>query len=96
MELLIVYDVVTDSSAGKKRLRRVAKACEGYGQRVQYSVFECTLNDTQLEQLRTRLDKIIDSTKDSLRIYRLMQPRERYVEVLGRPLVNDLHDPLVL
>lgn len=96
MELLIVYDVMTDTAAGRKRLRRVAKACEGYGQRVQYSVFECTLNEVQLEQLRTRLSDIIDAEKDSLRIYRLLQPRERYVEILGRPLAYDLHDPLVL
>lgn len=96
MELLIVYDVMTDSAAGRKRLRRVAKACEGYGQRVQYSVFECTLNEVQLEQLRTRLRAVINDEKDSLRIYRLLQPRERHVEILGRPLAYDLHDPLVL
>lgn len=96
MELLVVYDVATTSSSGRKRLRRVAKACEGYGQRVQFSVFECTLSDMQLEQLRMRLDEIIDHEQDSLRIYRLMQPRERFVEVLGRPLSHDLHDALIL
>lgn len=96
MELLITYDVATTSAVGQKRLRRVAKACEGYGQRVQYSVFECTLSDLQFEQLRTRLNGIIDVGEDSLRIYRLMQPREQFVEVLGRPLIHDLHDPLVL
>ena len=96
MELLIVYDVATTSTTGQKRLRRVAKACEGYGQRVQYSVFECTLSELQFEQLRTRLNGIINSEEDSLRIYRLMQPRERCIEVLGRPLSHDLHDPLVL
>jgi CRISPR-associated protein Cas2 len=96
MEFLVVYDVVTDSAAGQKRLRRVAKACEGYGQRVQYSVFECSLDEAQLEQLQQRLTSIIDATQDSLRIYRLMQPRDRHVVVLGRPIEHDIHDPLVL
>ena len=96
MEVLVVYDVETASAAGRKRLRRVAKACEGYGQRVQDSVFECILSDDQLERLRARLSEIIDAKQDSLRIYRLMQPRERAVEEIGRRLVNDLHDPLVL
>ena len=96
MELLIVYDVATTSPAGQKRLRRVAKACEGYGQRVQFSVFECALSELQFEQLRARLMTIIDQERDSLRIYRLMQPRERYVEVLGRALAYDLHDVLIL
>jgi CRISPR-associated protein Cas2 len=96
MELLIVYDVATTSATGQKRLRRVAKACEGYGQRVQYSVFECTLSDLQFEQFRARLNGIINVEEDSLRIYRTMQPRAQHVEVLGRPLTHDLHDPLVL
>ncbi|MDI9548145.1 MAG: CRISPR-associated endonuclease Cas2 [Chloroflexota bacterium] len=96
MEVLVVYDVDTVKAAGRKRLRRVAKVCEGYGQRVQDSVFECTLSEEQMERLRTRLVEIIDAEQDSLRIYRLMQPRERMVEELGRRLANDLHDPLVL
>lgn len=96
MEILIVYDVVTASEAGPKRLRRVAKACEGHGQRVQYSVFECTLTDAQFELLRARLLDIIDPEQDSLRIYRLMQPRSKHVEELGRTLEHDLHDPLIV
>ena len=96
MEILVVYDVATATQAGPKRLRRVAKACEGYGQRVQDSVFECTLTDTQLEQLRSRLKSIIEVEQDSLRIYRLMQPRNQYVEEMGRALEHDLHDPIVL
>jgi CRISPR-associated protein Cas2 len=96
MELLIVYDVATSEAAGQKRLRRVAKACEGYGQRVQDSVFECTLSDVQLEQLRARLLEIVDLAEDSLRIYRLLQPRAQHVEVIGRSVTYDLHDPLVV
>lgn len=96
MELLVAYDVSTETEAGRKRLRRVAKACEAYGQRVQKSVFECVLSPADMARLRHRLLKEIDQKEDSLRIYRLLEPRESYVEVLGRQLAYDLHDPLVL
>ncbi len=95
MELLVTYDVVTDSAEGRRRLRRVAKVCERFGQRVQYSVFECMVNAAQFEQLKNQLEKEIEPTEDSLRIYRLQEPRSRYVEVLGRELPFDQHDPLV-
>ena len=94
--MLVVYDVATASQAGPKRLRRVAKACEGYGQRVQDSVFECTLDEMQLEKLRKRLQDILNAEEDSLRIYRIMQPRSKYVEEMGRALEHDLHGPLIL
>jgi len=96
MELLITYDVSTTDAAGVKRLRKVAKICEANGQRVQDSVFECTLNAVQKEKFVHKLSEIIDKDEDSLRIYRLLQPREKYVEELGRELELDLHDPLVL
>lgn len=86
----------TDSVAGRQRLRRVAKVCEAFGQRVQKSVFECLVNPAEFEQLTHRLKKEIDEQEDSLRIYRLQEPRERYLQVLGRQMVLDLHDPLVL
>jgi len=88
--------VSTESAAGRRRLHRVAKVCEAYGQRVQKSVFECIVTPGQLEQLRHRLRKEIDEGEDSLRIYRLQEPRERYLQVLGRQVGLDLHDPLVL
>ncbi len=96
MEVLVAYDVATTSIAGRARLRRVAKLCEAHGQRVQKSVFECVLNDGQLEILLDRLERVIDPADDSLRIYRLREPRDRFVRVLGRELEHDLHDPLVL
>ena len=83
MEILVTYDVATETKAGAKRLRRVAKACEGYGQRVQYSVFECTLSDAQLERLKHRLQTIMEPKEDSLRIYRLREPREQNSEIIG-------------
>jgi CRISPR-associated protein Cas2 len=95
VEILVTYDVATDDAAGRRRLRRVAKVCEAFGQRVQYSVFECIVNSAQLEQLKHQLEKVIDLKQDSLRIYRLQEPRERYVQVIGRTLAHDLHEPLV-
>lgn len=96
MEYLVTYDVSTIEAAGQRRLRKVAQACEAHGQRVQKSVFECTLNAAQKEQFVHQLSQIIDDEEDSLRIYRLQQPREDNLEVLGKSLTLDLHDPLIV
>jgi len=96
MEILVAYDVSTTDAAGERRLRRVAKICEGFGQRVQNSVFECILNDAQLEQLVHRLEKAIDVEQDSLRIYRLRQPRDQFIQVIGKSLDFDVHEPLIV
>ena len=96
MEILVAYDVSTDTAAGRRRLRRVAQACEGFGKRVQKSVFECVLNAGQMEQLRHRLRKEANLDEDSVRIYRLREPRERYLQIMGRQPEFDIRDPLVL
>src|SRR6266542_6382855 len=96
MEMLVTYDVAVDTAAGRRRLRRVAKICEGYGQRVQKSVFECTVNEAQLALLRHRLTAAIEPEEDSLRFYRLLEPRERHVQTVGRTPRFDLRVPLVL
>jgi len=96
MEILVTYDVATETKAGQRRLRRVAKCCEAYGQRVQKSVFECTLNPADLERLKQRLKREIKETEDSLRIYRLREPRESYLQVMGRDIAHDLHDQLIV
>lgn len=96
MEILVAYDVNTEDLAGQRRLRRVAKVCEGHGQRVQKSVFECILNPGQLEQLRHKLLQAMDEELDSLRIYRLREPRARFLEVYGKPPEFDLREALVL
>jgi CRISPR-associated protein Cas2 len=96
MNLLVAYDVNTQTAAGAKRLRRVAKICEGYGQRVQDSVFECSVTLSQLEQFRCRLLKVIDADDDSLRIYRLPADREEVVEVHGRDLYRDMRGPMIV
>ena len=96
MEVLVAYDVATDSPEGRRRLRQVAKACEGFGQRVQKSVFECIITDAELVILETRLVRIIDATSDSLRIYRLREPRGQFLVTYGRTLDYDIHDALIL
>lgn len=96
MEILVAYDVATDTAAGRRRLRRVAHVCEAYGQRVQKSVFECVLNPGQLEELKFLLRREIDEAEDSLRLYRLREPRQQYTQVLGRNLPYDIRDPLVI
>jgi len=83
MELLVAYDVATDTKAGRRRLRRVANICVGSGQRVQKSVFECTVTDVQMERMIYRLLREIDPMQDSLRIYRLREPRSTHVQVFG-------------
>jgi CRISPR-associated protein Cas2 len=96
MELLVTYDVVTETPAGRRRLRRVAKLCQAYGQRVQYSVFECQLTDAQIENFEARLIAEIDPTEDSVRIYELPGDRQKRVRSHGKALDFDLHDPLIL
>lgn len=96
MNVVIVYDVNTETSAGRRRLRRIAKACEGFGQRVQLSVFECSLTPTELERFRTAAMSIIDPREDSLRIYRLHGPRNEVVEAFGRDVWVDMSGPMVL
>lgn len=96
MELLVTYDVSTESSAGRRRLRRVAHVCEGYGQRVQDSVFECVVDGVKREELVSRLLAEIDPGEDSLRIYHLLEPRGRYTQVFGVRPGFDIHDPLIL
>lgn len=93
--MLIAYDVNTETSAGKRRLRRVARACLDYGQRVQNSVFECEVDPAQWTALRARLIKEIDVAKDSLRFYRLGSEGRRRVEHIGTKPTLDLDGPLV-
>lgn len=96
MEVLVAYDVATSEADGARRLRRVAKACEAHGQRVQKSLFECTLSPMQLEQLLHKLEQLIDDRHDSLRIYRLPAARQKHLQTRGKSLPHDIHEPLVL
>ncbi len=96
LNILICYDVETVTPQGRKRLRKVAKACEAYGQRVQKSVFECRLTENQLNTLKLRLLQIIDRQADSLRFYRLPGDRAQWVETYGRDTYVDYEQPLII
>jgi CRISPR-associated protein Cas2 len=96
MNLLVTYDVNTLTKPGRARLRKVTKVCQGYGQRVQFSVFECTVNEAQRETLRARLLDVIKPAEDSLRIYTLRGSRADVVEALGLDGYQDFRGPLVV
>ncbi|MCD7788661.1 MAG: CRISPR-associated endonuclease Cas2 [Firmicutes bacterium] len=90
MLVLITYDVNTEDAMGKKRLRRIAKQCMNYGQRVQNSVFECLLDAAQCRMLQAKLLEIIDEERDSLRFYYLGNKYQTKIEHFG---VKDSYDP---
>jgi len=96
MLVLVSYDVSTVDAAGKRRLRRVAKACLDRGQRVQNSVFECIVDPAQWAELRQRLLDVFDSEQDSLRFYYLGSNWERKVEHHGAKETVDLEGPLIM
>lgn len=96
MLVVITYDVNTESEGGQKRLRKVAKACQSYGQRVQNSVFECLIDTAQLKILQARLEKIIDKEKDSLRYYFLGNNWQNRVVHIGAKKVTSMEDPLIM
>lgn len=83
MLVVITYDVNTEDADGRKRLRKVAKECLNYGQRVQNSVFECLLDAAEYRLVKHRLEQIIDREKDSLRFYNLGNSYQNRVEHLG-------------
>ena len=89
MLLLITYDVNTSTDAGKKRLRRVAKLCVNYGQRVQNSVFECSLDAATTCMVKAKLTEIIDPELDSLRFYNLGNQYKNKVEHIGAKVGYD-------
>ena len=96
MLVLITYDVNTETKEGRKRLRTVAKTCVKYGQRVQNSVFECLLDESQYVLVKNELLSIIDSQCDSLRFHRLGNRYDGKTEHIGKaPLINQ-DDILIL
>lgn len=96
MMVLVTYDVSTETAEGRRRLRRVAKVCLDYGQRVQKSVFECNVDAATYERLEGALLDEIDEREDSLRIYRLMEPLERNIKEFGCFRATDFEGPLIL
>lgn len=83
MMVLVTYDVNTETAEGRRRLARVARVCENWGQRVQNSVFECLVDPGQWERLRADLLERIEPSKDSLRFYFLGSNWKRRVQHVG-------------
>jgi len=95
MMVLITYDVCTETESGKSRLRKVAKKCQDYGQRVQNSVFECIIDAARMKQLQAILEKIIDPEVDSLRFYFLGDEWRGRVVHIGAKASLDLEGTLI-
>ena len=96
MFVIVSYDVATSEDGGQRRLRRVARACKDYGQRVQYSVFECIVDPAQWTMLKERLISEIDPEKDSLRFYYLGSNWQHRVEHIGAKATLDQEGPLIV
>lgn len=96
MFILVTYDVDTTTRAGEKRLRKVAKECVNYGQRVQNSVFECVLSDAQFTILRNLLMDTIDKENDSIRFYYLGNNWSNKVEYIGKKTSFDMTEELIV
>ena len=96
MLILVTYDVNTETSAGKRRLRQVAKVCVAHGQRVQNSVFECSLDAAQYKLFQAQLTALIDPSVDSLRFYYLGNNPKHKVEHIGTNAVSLPDDVLML
>ena len=95
MLILITYDVNTETSAGRSRLRKVAKQCVNYGQRVQNSVFECQVDAVKYREIKAVLEKIVDKETDSLRFYNLGDKYKNKVEHIGTKPSFDVTEPLI-
>lgn len=96
MLVLITYDVNTETFAGRKRLRQIAKQCVNYGQRVQNSVFECLLDAAQCRMLQAKLCSIMDLENDSLRFYYLGNQYEKKIEHFGCKSTYRPEEPMIL
>lgn len=96
MLVLITYDVNTEDSAGRKRLRKIAKQCLNFGQRVQNSVFECRVDAAQYRGLQASLCKIMDPSRDSLRFYNLGNNYASRIEHYGRKEAYDPEDTMIV
>ena len=94
MNILVTYDVNTETSAGRRRLFKVAQTCKNFGQRVQYSVFECRVDEAQYEELSAKLQKIINPKSDSLRVYRLRG--ERGIRIMVWEILPNITGPIMV
>ena len=95
MLVLVSYDVNTQDAEGRKRLRNIAKICQNWGQRVQFSVFECIVDPAQWAAVKGRLIRTMNQQKDSLRFYYLGANWKGRVEHVGAKPTLDQEGPLV-
>ena len=96
MYILVTYDVQTETPAGQRRLRKVARLCMDYGQRVQNSVFECVLTEVQLAELKYKLEAAMDVESDSIRIYYLNRSENRRIITIGKNNTVDVEGSLII
>ncbi len=96
MYVLVVYDVSTKDAAGERRLDKVARLCVRYGQRVQNSVFECSIAPSQYAKVRHELEKICDEAQDSVRLYNLGKNWANRVEHIGAHRPYNPDEPLII
>jgi CRISPR-associated protein Cas2 len=96
MDIVVAYDINTETRAGERRLARVAAICERYGERAQYSVFECRLNDVRLARLVAELRDEINPRADSIHIYQLAGDIEHASSRIGRQRKHDIGQPWIL
>ncbi len=96
IDVLVTYDVETTTESGRSRLRKIAQLCKNFGQRVQFSVFELSVTEAQLEDFEAKALKIINKNKDSLRIYVLRGGREKSLRHHGIDKYTDFDDPLIV
>lgn len=96
MDVLVTYDIATATPEGEARLSRVAKLCERYGVRVQYSVFECRVSETSLAKLQAELMDTIEPRLDSVHMYRFIGSIRAARTLLGRTKPRELGDPWIL
>ena len=96
MYILVTYDVDTINEIGQKRLRRVARICKDYGQRVQNSVFECEVTEAQYVKLKDALSAVMDKSLDSIRFYHLNKNENRRVVTIGKETSYNVNDALIL
>ena len=95
MLIVVTYDVSTETSFGRTRLRKVAKQCQNYGLRVQNSVFECKMDEAQFVAFRSSLLKLINEHEDSLRFYRLGNNYQNRIEHYGSKKIQDIDAPII-
>ena len=96
MDVLVTYDIADTDGAGAARLRRIADVCCKYGQRVQFSVFECRLSRTRLERMVGEIEDVIDKRQDSVIFYRLPGRMEEAKRQLGRPQQRETGQPWII